>query len=53
MKHARMRWTRRRAEAVRQVKAAVLSQDGRWERRWPGPIPVLELPLLEYLAIAA
>ena len=29
VKHARMRWTRRRAEAVHQVKAAVLSQDGR------------------------
>ena len=53
VKHARMRWTRRRAGAVHQVKAAILSQDGRWERRWPGPIPVLEVPLLEYLAPAA
>ena len=53
VKHARMRWTRRRAGAVHQVKAAILSQDGRWGKRWPGPIPVLELPLLEYLAPAA
>ena len=29
VKHARMRWTRGRAEAVHQVKAAILSQDGR------------------------
>jgi nucleotide-binding universal stress UspA family protein len=53
VKHARMRWTRPRADAVHQVKAAILSQDGRWEKRWPGPIPVLEVPLLEYLAPAA
>ena len=53
VKHARMRWTRGRADAVHQVKAAMMSQDGRWDRRWPGPIPVLELPLLEYLAPAA
>lgn len=53
IKHARMRWTRRRAGALCGVKAAIMSQDGRWEKRWPGPIPVLELPLLEYLAIAA
>ena len=53
VKHARMRWTRRRAEAVHQVKAAILSQDGRWEKRWPGPIPVLETPDLAALATAA
>jgi len=53
IKHARMRWTRRRGGAVCGVKAAIMSQDGRWEKRWPGPIPVLELPLLEYLAAAA
>jgi len=53
VKHARMRWTRRRAGALCGVKAAILSQDGRWERRWPGPIPVLEVPLLAYLAPAA
>jgi len=53
VKHARMRWTRRRAEPVHQVKAAILSQDGRWEKRWPGPIPVLETPDLSALARAA
>jgi hypothetical protein len=25
------------------VKAAILSGDDRWKRRWPPPIPVLEL----------
>lgn len=53
VKHARMRWTRRRAGAVHQVKAAMMSQDGRWEKRWPRPIPVLDLPSLEELAPAA
>jgi hypothetical protein len=53
VKHARMRWARRGAEAVHQVKAAILSQDGRWEKRWPGPIPVLETPDLAALATAA
>ncbi len=53
IKHARMRWTRRRAGALCGVKAAIMSQDGRWEKRWPGPIPVLELPALEYLAPSA
>jgi len=27
-----------------QVKAAILSEDGRWQRRWPPLIPVLALP---------
>lgn len=53
VKHARMRWTRRGAEAVHQVKAAILSQDGRWEQRWPEPIPVLETPDLVAVAVAA
>jgi hypothetical protein len=53
IKHARMRWTRRRAGALCGVKAAMMSQDGRWEKRWPEPIPVLELPSLAYLAPAA
>lgn len=53
IKHARMRWTRKRAGALCGVKAAIMSQDGRWEKRWPGPIPVLELPSLEDLAMAA
>ena len=43
VKHARMRWTRKAADALHVVKAAILSGDGRWERRWPAPIPVLNL----------
>ena len=46
VKHNRMRWTRAGADALHAVKAAILSQDGRWSRRWPPPIPVLELPLV-------
>lgn len=44
VKHNRMRWTRAGADALHAVKAAILSQDDRWARRWPPPIPVLELP---------
>jgi hypothetical protein len=44
VKHNRMRWTRRAADALHVVKAAIYSQDGRWEKRWPPPIPILELP---------
>jgi hypothetical protein len=43
VKHARMRWTRKGADALHVVKAAILSGDGRWEERYPAPIPVLEL----------
>ena len=43
-KHSRMRWTRRIANAGHQVKAAILSQDGRWQRRWPPPVPSLAIP---------
>ena len=43
VKHNRMRWTRRAADALHGVKAAIYSQDGRWEKRWPPPIPILEL----------
>lgn len=43
VKHNRMRWTRAGADALHTVKAAILSQDDRWSRRWPPPIPVLEL----------
>jgi hypothetical protein len=32
-KHSRMRWTPRIANAGHQVKAAILSQDGGWQRR--------------------
>lgn len=42
VKHARMRWTRERADAVHALKAAIISEDGRWERRWPGAVPILE-----------
>jgi len=45
VKHNRMRWTRAGADALHAVKAAILSQDERWLRRWPPPIPVLELPV--------
>jgi hypothetical protein len=44
VKHNRMRWTREGADALHAVKAAILSQDERWQRRWPPPIPILELP---------
>ena len=43
VKHNRMRWTRRAADAMHVLKAAIYSQDGRWEKRWPPPIPILEL----------
>lgn len=46
LKHTRMRWTRRTADALHHIKAAIFSQDDRWARRWPPPIPVLELPLI-------
>jgi hypothetical protein len=42
-KHGRMRWTKTGAEAGHQIKAAILSQDGQWDRRWPAPIPALDL----------
>jgi hypothetical protein len=43
VKHARMRWTRKRADALHVVKAAILSGDDRWQKRWPPPIPVLDV----------
>ena len=52
VKHARMRWTRNGADAVHVVKGSILSGDGRWERRWPPPIPVLELAPSTTLAYA-
>lgn len=45
VKHARMRWTRKHADAVHAVKAAQMSEDDRWNNRWPGPIPIIEAPL--------
>jgi hypothetical protein len=41
VKHNRMRWTRDGCDALHAVKAAILSEDGRWSRRWPPPVPVL------------
>ena len=52
VKHARMRWTRKIADALHVVKAAILSGDDRWKKRWPGPIPVLEPALSSRLAYA-
>ena len=43
VKHARMRWTRKGAAALHVVKGAILSGDDRWKRRWPPPIPILDL----------
>jgi hypothetical protein len=43
-KHSRMRWTRRIANAGHQIKAAILSQDDRWQLRWPPPLPLLAIP---------
>ena len=40
----------RRAGAMCQVKAAMTSGDGRRERRWPTPIPALDVPAPAYLA---
>ena len=44
VKHNRMRWTRGGADALHVVKAAIFSGDDRWAKRWPPPIPVLEIP---------
>jgi len=44
VKHSRMRWTKRTADALHGIKAAIFSGDGRWARLWPPPIPVLEFP---------
>jgi len=43
LKHNRMRWTRAKADALHSVKAAIFSQDERWTKRWPPPIPILKL----------
>lgn len=45
VKHNRMRWTRLGADCIHAIKAAILSQDDRWVRRWPCPIPILEIPV--------
>jgi hypothetical protein len=43
-KHNRMRWSPQNANHGHHVKAAILSQDDRWARRWPPPVPVLDFP---------
>ena len=43
-KHNRMRWSPKNANHAHHLKAAILSQDARWERRWPPPVPVLDFP---------
>jgi hypothetical protein len=53
IKHARMRWTEAGTDAMLMVKSDIFSQDGRWEDRWPDPIPVLELPEMLDVALAA
>jgi hypothetical protein len=45
LKHNRMRWTRRTADALHHIKAAIYSHDERWAKLRPAPIPILDLPL--------
>ena len=40
----RMRWTPEIANNGHHLKAAILSQDGRWARRWPPPVHGLDFP---------
>jgi hypothetical protein len=44
VKHGRMRWSASGAESMHLLKAAILSEDDRWENLWPEPIKILELP---------
>ena len=39
MKAANKRWTKEGAEAMANLIAERTSQDGRWEKRWPAPLP--------------
>lgn len=43
MKAASKRWTPQGAEAMANLVAERASQDGRWEKRWPEPLPRPEL----------
>jgi hypothetical protein len=43
-KHNRMRWSPENANHGHHLKAAILSEDDRWTRRWPPPVPVLDFP---------
>lgn len=43
-KHNRMRWSPENANHGHHLKASILSEDGRWSRRWPPPVPVLSFP---------
>ena len=40
-----MRSTPKRADAMHAVKATIMSEDHRWKRCWPGPVPILETTL--------
>ncbi len=42
VKRSCMRWTRRVADSVHTIMAAIFSEDDRWAERWPGGIPVLK-----------
>ncbi len=42
VKRTCMRWTRRVADSVHTIMAAIFSEDDRWAKRWPGGIPVLK-----------
>ena len=37
------RWTRRVADSVHVIMAAIFSEDDRWAERWPSRIPVLKV----------
>jgi len=41
VKRTCMRWTRRVADSVHVIMAAIFSEDDRWSERWPGRIPVM------------
>ena len=42
VKRTCMRWTRRVADSVHTIMAAIFSEDDRWAKRWPNGIPVLK-----------
>lgn len=41
VKRTCMRWTRRVADSVHVIMAAIFSEDERWTARWPGKVPIL------------
>ena len=42
VKRTCMRWTRRVADSVHAIMAAIFPEDDRWAERWPAGIPVLK-----------